>query len=261
MPEEVALEGGAYEVIRARLDKHGEDLRDRLGRLDADRKEVFGAVQAELVATERVTTRHNCVPRDMVAIGGNRFLFGYNIQFGLKATTEVADVFGIFSYDPESHGFAEMGSDILTDPGFVRDFADLYRYYRETVFAKFLVIGPHLYMGMRVGKEIEDIKTFKWLIGDGNLEYLGNRSDHEYLFPEQQDFRWRRAHRDMHRSGEHPHISINDRVFIETVGGDLTVQDRGQHGLGPGDLRGGMSPRRTRVWTTPKSSTPRSGRA
>ena len=28
----------------------------------------------------------------------------------------------------------------------------------------------------------------------------------------------------MHRHGTHPHISIEDRVFVETVGGDLTIK-------------------------------------
>jgi len=88
-----------------------------------------------------------------------------------------------------------------------------------------MVIGPNLYMGMRIGKGIDDIKTFKWVIQDGGkLEYLGNRFDHEYKFPPQQEFEWQRAHRDMQRPGEHPHISIEDKIFVETVGGDLTIK-------------------------------------
>jgi hypothetical protein len=38
------------------------------------------------------------------------------------------------------------------------------------------------------------------------------------------EFQWKRAHRDMHRSGEYPHISIEDLVYVETVGGDLTIK-------------------------------------
>ena len=70
--------------------------------------------------------------------------------------------------------------------------------------------------------------------GDGTLEYVGNRFDHEYQFPAQQEFEWKRAHRDMQRPGEHPHISIEDRVFVETVGGDLTikVEDNTESGSG-----------------------------
>ena len=38
----------------------------------------------------------------------------------------------------------------------------------------------------------------------------------------------------MQRAGMHPHISINDRVFVETVGGDLTikVEDNTESGEG-----------------------------
>ncbi|MDP0490562.1 MAG: DNA repair ATPase [Verrucomicrobiota bacterium JB023] len=224
--KEQQLEGGSYEVIRSRLDKQAGELRKRLALLNESRKEIFGAVETALVSTERVTTEHNCVPRDMIAVGGNRFLFGYNIQFGLKQTTEVPDVFSAYEYDPEEHVFHPLPfEEIIGDPAFIEDFKYLYKYYKETVFAKFMVIGAHLYMKMRIGKGVEDFKTFKWLRkGDGKLEYIGNRFDHEFVYPPQQEFEWQRAHRDMHRAGEHPHISINDRLFVETVGGDLTIK-------------------------------------
>lgn len=227
MPEEnQQLEGGAYEVIRARLEKGAADLQARLAALNDSRQEVFGAVETELVSTERIATEHNCVPRDLISIGRNRFIFGYNIQFGLKSTTAIEDVFSAYDYDAESETFSAVPIEkVLGNPSFGDDFHYLYKYYRSTVFLKFLVIGPHLYMAMQVGKTLADLKTFKWLRkGDGTLEYVGNRFDHEYVFPPQQEFEWKRAHRDMHRSGEHPHISIEDRVFVETVGGDLTIK-------------------------------------
>ena len=236
MSEAEQLEGGSYEVIRARLEKHGEDLRRRLGLLNEARKDIFGAVEASLVATERVTTDHNCVPRDIIAVGGNRFLFGYNIQFGLKQTTEISDVFAAYEYDPEEHLFHSIAiEEVLSNGNFSDDFKYLYKYYKETRFVKFMVLGAHLYMTMRIGKGVEDIKTFKWLRpGDGHLEYVGNRFDHEFVYPPQQEFEWKRAHRDMQRAGEHPHVSINDRVFVETVGGDLTikVEDNTESGEG-----------------------------
>lgn len=89
------LEGGAYEVIRARLEKGSTELQARMGRLNEQRQEVFGSVETALVSTERVSTEHSCVPRDIIAIGHNRFLFGYNIQFGLKTTTSIEDVFNV----------------------------------------------------------------------------------------------------------------------------------------------------------------------
>ncbi len=225
MPEET-LETGAYEVIRQRLQTQSDDLRKRLDQLNRERQGVFGAIEPSLVATERVSTQHNCVPRDMIAIGQGRFLFGFNVHIGLKSTTEPGDVFAVYQYTNENHTFTPQPVlDVLNDENFLYDFGHLYKYYRDTVFAKFLTIGPHLYMAFRSGRDVTDVKTFKWLIqGDGQLVYQGNRFDHEYRFPAQQEFEWTRAHRDMHRGGEHPHVSVEDRLFVETVGGDLTVK-------------------------------------
>ena len=220
------LEGGAYEIIRSRLESHGAELRKRLKALNGDRQEVFGAIEAQLVGTDRVTTQNNCTARDMISIGANRFLFGYNVQLGLKSTTEIADVFAAYEYKPEDHTFHQTPFDSIVEGTgeFEEDFKYLYKFYRETFFVKFMVIGPNLYAACQIGKTIDDRKTFKFLIGDGKLTYLGNRFDHEYTFPPQREFEWKRAHRDMHRAGEHPHISIEDRLFVETVGGDLTVK-------------------------------------
>jgi hypothetical protein len=225
-PKPDQLEGGAYEVIRARLDKHAATLREGLDALNAERLKVFGGIETALLGTERVSTEHNCVARGLVAVGKRRFLFGYNIQFGLKQTTDIKDVFSAYDYDPATRTFSAVPVDqVLGDPKFTEDFAYLFKYYREAVFQKFMVIGPNLYLKMRSGKTIDDFKAFKWRINsDGTLEYLGNRFDHEVVYPPQQEFQWIRAHRGMHRSGLHPHISIEDRVFVETVGGDLTIK-------------------------------------
>ena len=235
MPEET-LESGAYEVIRQRLLAQGEDLRGRLDSLNRERQAVFGAIEPSLIATERVTTQHNCVPRDMVPIGQDRFLFGFNVHIGLKSTTDPSDVLAVYQYNSETHAFSELAvTDVLQDDNFIYDFGHLYKYYRDTVFVKFLVIGPHLYMAFRTGRDVADVKTFKWLVqDDGQVVYQGNRSDHEYRFPKQQDFEWTRAHRDMQRGGEHPHVSIEDRVFVETVGGDLTIKIEDNTSTGEG---------------------------
>lgn len=229
------LEEGTYEVLRRRLEKHGDDLRSRLEKLNAERQAVFGAIEPSLIATERISTEYNCVARDIVSIGGGKLIFGYNVQMGLKSVTDVADVFDFYHYDPGEHHFIAEKGGPLDDKRFREDFAALYKYYRDTIFVKFMVIGPHLYMGFRVGKSVSDVKCFKWLLrGGGELEYVGNRFDHEYEFPPQQGFEWSRAHRGMYREGLHPHVSIDDRLFVETVGGDLTIkiEDNTESGAG-----------------------------
>ena len=101
---------------------------------------------------------------------------------------------------------------------------------------KFAVRGPHLFMVFRIGKGASDVKTFKWLMQGDTLTYLDNRSDHEYGFPPQHEFQWQRATRDMHRGGKHPHVSIEDKVFVETVGGDLTIKIEDNTATGQGIL-------------------------
>jgi len=215
------LQAGTYEIIRNRLLTQGKDLRQRLDRLNTARKEAFGAVEYQLLASERVSTDNNCIPRDIVAIG-DRCLFGYNVFVGLRTETTLADVFAV--YQCQNGSFGRQPLDLIQDAQFILDFQNLYKYYRRTVFAKFRVTGQHLFMVFRVGRDVTDIKTFKWLISGNSLRYLDNRSDHECVFPPQHEFEWTRTTQDMFHEGKCPHISIQDRVFVETVGGDMTVK-------------------------------------
>ncbi|MFP4354958.1 MAG: DNA repair ATPase [Phycisphaerae bacterium] len=216
------LAGGTYEILRNRLQAHASELRKRLDTLNAERKDVFGAIDFQLLGSQRILTDNNCVPRDMVALG-DRLLFGYNVFIGLRTETRLDDVFAVYQIGEEKIVREDLG--ILQDERFVKDFQNLYKYYRETRFAKFARIGPNLFMVFRVGKSPTDVKTFKWVAApDGSLQYIDNRSDHEYRFPPQHQFEWKHVTLDMHRTGRHPHISIEDRVFVETVGGDLTIK-------------------------------------
>ncbi|MEO1384660.1 MAG: DNA repair ATPase, partial [Bacteroidota bacterium] len=220
---QVQLETSTYELIQRRLRKHGETLRHRMDQLNQKRKDVFGSVEFQLIATDRITTENNCTPRDMVSIG-DQFIFGYNVHIGLRTEMKLKDVFAVYRFEGSDHSFHQESLDLLDHPQFQEDFYNLYKYYKDTVFAKFAVIGPNLFMVFQVGRSTQDIKTFKWAISDEGLIYLGNRFDHEFKYPDQHEFRWTRASRDMQRRGVHPHISILDKVFVETVGGDLTIK-------------------------------------
>ncbi len=217
----IALESSTYEIIQNRLQSHGKELQSRLGNLNELRKEVFGSIETQLLGSERITTEHNCVPRDMLAVG-NRFLFGYNVHFGLKSETHLSDVFSVYEF--KDGVYHALPLDLIQNPEFEKDFKDIYRYYKNATFAKFFVKGPFLYMLFKVGDGPKDFKSFKWAIQNDQLVYVDNRSDHEVQFPPQQEFEWIRTHRDLHYKGLHPHISIDDRLFVETIGGDLTIK-------------------------------------
>lgn len=227
------LEAGTYELLRKRILNHSNVLKDKLTLLNEERRNVFGTIETKILATERVTTENNCVPWDMYAFG-QTIIFGYNVHLGLRSDVYMQDVFSFYTYD-DDHSFSELeASSFLKDKVFLDDFQKLYKYYKHTQFLRFASIGPFFYMVFRVGKDIKDVKTFKWEIRGQEFIYVDNRSDHEYKFPPQHEFQWKRTRREDYRDGLHPHVSIQERVFVECVGGDLTVkvEDNTEDGQG-----------------------------
>ena len=191
------LERTTYDIIRNRLGGHATELRARLSRLNEVRRDVFGAIESKLLASDRISTAHNCIARDMVAIG-DRFVFGYNVHLGLKSETDLADVFAVHAF--RDGAFHAESLDLIDDPRFHEDFAQLFRYFKSTRFANFFVKGPHLFMVFQVGKSATDIKVFKWVIDRDSLKYVDARSEHEVKYPAQHEFRWTRTHMDQHLS-------------------------------------------------------------
>ena len=225
------LETGTYDVIRTRLQAQAGELTQRLSQLNQARKEVFGAIEIQLTGTDRIHTQNYCTARDIVAID-DLFLFGYNVHVGLRKGIEISDVFSAYHF-VEGH-FKPTDLSILDNPKFQADFQNLYRYYKDAFFSKFIRLGSYQYMLFQVSDNPQDIKAFKWLMQDGSLVYIDNRSEKEVRYPKQYEFSWTLATRDFQRHGEHPHVSILDRVFVETVGGDLTIkiEDNTADGLG-----------------------------
>ncbi|MFM8360913.1 MAG: DNA repair ATPase, partial [Verrucomicrobiota bacterium] len=231
------LAGATYEVIRQRLQAGAGVLRERMGRLDARRQEVFGRIESRLLQADRVTTAHNCVPRDLIPLGHGRFLFGFNVQFGLKKEIELADVFAVYARDEQAGTFKEAPLDVLQDRRFLTDFKRLYHVYEKTTFSKFSLIDGHLFMVFRTGAGPGDVAVFKWTHHGGDLEYVDGRAEAEYRrvgFPPAHEFRWLTPSRESFRYGDHPHISIEDRVFVECIGGDLTIKVEDNTATGEG---------------------------
>ena len=231
------LGSATYEIIRQRLGAQADALRERTKQLDARRQEVFGAVETRILQADRVNTEHNCVPADMVQLGNSRFLFGFNVRFGLKKEMELSDVFGIYRRDEEAGVFREEPLLDIEDPRFLSDFKRIYTVYEKTTFSKFSLISGSLYMVFHTGNNPGDIAVFKWAFDGGTLKYVDGRAESEYRrvgFPPAHFFRWLTPDRESYRYGDHPHISIEDRVFVECVGGNLTVKIEDNTSTGAG---------------------------
>ncbi|MGE3310584.1 MAG: DNA repair ATPase [Limisphaerales bacterium] len=219
--------GTTYEILRQRLAVLGEGLRERLEALDGKRREVFGSVEPKILQADRITTQHNCLPRDLIRVGPNRFLFGFNVHFGLKKEIELGDVFAVYERDEASGSFREGDLAPLADPRFLTDFKRLYHVYEKTVFSKFSEIEGRIYMVFRIGAGASDIAVFKWTVERGQLRYVDGRAESDYRrlgFPPPHQFRWVTPDRESYRYGDYPHVSIDDRVFVECLGGDLTIK-------------------------------------
>ncbi len=241
-PVEPGLDAGTYEVLRARLGERAEELARRAEALNARRLEEFGGTELRLVGTERIRTEHNCVPRDIVSVGGV-MVFGFNVFIGLKPETTVADVFALYRFSRDGEAFRFESADdlpeLLRDPQFERDFAELYRYYRGTRLLQLRRIEGKLLAVFQTGLEAErDTRVLRWKVAtDDTIEYHDNLGEPDNVFPPSHDFEWTETTRDDHVLGRHPHISIGDEVFVETVGGDLTVKVENNTETGKGIYR------------------------
>ncbi len=218
--EKVKLETGTYEIIRRRLDTATKELQTRLAQLNAERKKVFGATEAALLTSETIITDVACKPADMFPIG-NHFILGYNLPRKIE-NVQLTDVFSAYTYSDRE--FHKIEPKIIDNQNFKDDFKNLYTYYKNTQFLKFSKIGVHLFMLFKTGNNTSDKKVFKWEISGNSLEYIDNRSEADFHYPKQHEFKWKKTTRDMHVAGREPHINIENTLFVETVGGDLTIK-------------------------------------
>ena len=237
--DSAVAEAGAYDVIRKRLDEQGRTLKELAQNLNKQRLDEFGGVEMAAIARTRVRTENNCIPRDIVQIG-SQLLFGYNVFIGLKKETKIKDVFALFELKQEGDNHelqpVEIEKSFLYDARFKGDFDELYRYYKESRLVKLTVKDGKLLAGFQVGERASDIRVFRWAVSpDGKqFDYIDNRGERDIQLPNQYDFEWVETDRDNFVHGKHPHVNILDTVFVETIGGDLTVkvEDNTEEGMG-----------------------------
>lgn len=216
----------AYEVLRRRLREQAGELIRRAEALNGRRTEEFGSTGLRLLATEQVHTGHASVARDLVAVGG-RLLFGFERGPGAPADAGVGDVLAL-----REPGLEESGSGLLDDEAFVREFAGLHRYYRDARLLRLRRVNGRLLAVFRTGETAEDIRVLRWALDPdgGPGAFLDARGDRDHVFPPSHDFDWTPVGRDAHVPGRHPHIAVLDTVFVDTLGGTLTVRADGGTG-------------------------------
>jgi hypothetical protein len=211
------------------LVEQGARLRVIAEGLNARRLQEFGDSRMEVAGRFRIRTENNCIGRDIVQTGDDLLLFGYNVYIGLKKTTRVEDVFGLYRLVEGADGYdvapVDAKSSFLADPGFVRDFTELYAYYKHARLLQLIKRDGKLLASFQIGERSDDVRVFRWEISNaGDLTWIDSRGERDISLPPPFDFEWTRATRDLMVSGRHPHLNILDTVFVETTGGDLTLK-------------------------------------
>ncbi|GGS35546.1 DNA repair ATPase [Deinococcus knuensis] len=235
-------DGGTFDVLRRRLHGLAAQVQGAAAHLNDARIAEFGESGMSLLGRFRVRTEHNSLGRDVVQVG-DRLLFGFNVFIGLKSQTRVEDVFALYRLSDSGVDGAAPGSgpqqaertfdaqplaldgSFLAEPAFVRDFEELYAYYRHARLLQLAVTGGRLLAAFQIGERLTDRRVFRWSVApDGQVTYLDARGERDLAPPAPFDFEWVRAGRDREVSGRHPHLNILDTLFVETSGGDLTVK-------------------------------------
>jgi len=221
--------GGAFEILKARLTNQSDQLKQQVGQLNESRQQAFGASATELTGKVNVHTQNNCIPIDMAQVN-DLLLFGYQVFVGLKTAPSVADVLGLYQLH-ESEGQYRIdplpiAGTFLDDPRFVRSFNELFTYYKDARLIQISRRDHWLYIVFQIGSRAEDRKVYRWQLKNGGaVEYVDDQG-HQDLdsLGEQQDIEWQSTGRSDHVTGDHPHVSIRDKIFVECIGGDLTVK-------------------------------------
>ncbi|WMJ69956.1 DNA repair ATPase [Stenotrophomonas sp. 24(2023)] len=227
--DQAVAQGGAYDVLRRRLGEQGQRLQALADGLNRQRLAEFGDSRMEVAGRFRIRSDNNCVGRDIVQVGPDRLLFGYNVFIGLKTQTRIEDVFGLYRLvqGPDGYDVAAQAlkGSFLDQPGFVHDFNELYAYYKHARLLQLIVVGDKLLASFQIGERSSDVRVFRWALSrDGELTYLDARGERDIALPPPFDFEWSRATRDLAVSGRHAHLNILDTLFVETTGGDLTIK-------------------------------------
>ncbi len=237
--DSAVAEGGAYDIIRKRLVSQGQTLSQKVQALNESRLEEFGSLDMDVLARVRVRTENNCIARDIVQVG-DHLLFGYNVFIGLKKETKIEDVFALFDIKQTDGNYemepVSLAGTFLTQSSFVSDFEELYRYYKHTKLVELTIKDGKLLAGFQIGERLEDIRVFRWSVSadEKELRYIDNRGERDIQLPPEYDFEWIDTTREDAIHGRHPHINVLDTVFVETLGGDLTIkiENNTEDGLG-----------------------------
>ena len=227
--DKAVAEGGAYEILRKRLTSLGQELNQQTEALNQKRLTEFGKSDMSIINRIRIRTENNCIARDIVRFG-DWLLFGYNVFLGLKKETKIEDVFSLYQLVERDGNYeadpVNISETFLSIDRFVQDFSELYTYYKNAQLLQLVERDGKLLASFQIGERVNDIRVFRWSISSDKktITYIDNRGERDIALPPAYDFEWIATTRENIVNGRFSHVNILDTVFVETIGGDLTIK-------------------------------------
>ncbi|MBL83199.1 AAA family ATPase [Marinobacter salarius] len=237
--ESIVQEGSAFETIQRRLVDQGEQLRERVSGLNKAREDIFGSAGMSVLGRARARTESNAVARDVVRLG-DKLLFGFNLQLGLRKTLAIEDVFRLYHLNDGDSGFemteAAIDGSFLSNDRFATDFRELQQYYNTATLSQLVILKGMLLMAFRIGDKLDDLRVFRWeLKPDGEVSrYIDNRGERDLTYPDRFSFPWKTVGRDSQVQGRSPHLNIADTLFVDNLRGDITFKVENNTATGEG---------------------------
>ncbi len=225
--EQAMQEGGSFAVIRNRLLNNASDFKSSIVDLDEKRKVEFGGVALDVLTNVNLLTGSNCKPVDIAKVG-DVLLFGFDSEIGMKSRTVLSDLLATYELVAnESGGFEVHQLDLmdtfLSSQEFNDEFSRLTEYNRNFRLRQLFVENDTLYMIVSTDPDGVEFAHFTFVNGSSGFEYKGYQL---YLPSRGERFapNWVKTTNSDIVKGRHPHISVLNKVFVETVGGDLTIK-------------------------------------
>lgn len=223
-------DSGDFDVLRARMAEQAAELARRAELLNERRVAAFGSNELRLLGGSRLVTGAESVLCDLVSVDG-RVLAGANPGPGAGARNTVDERFAWFapSVGDADPAFTAVppteGPDLFGGQTFLRDFGELFRYYRGARLLRLRRVDGLLLAVFRTGPRQDDVRVLRWRPDAGaGLAYADARGDRDHVFPPVHDVAWVEATREDHVPGRNPLVSVEGELFVSTAGGALTVR-------------------------------------
>ncbi len=241
--DQTLTQNGNYEILKKRLSDQGKNLQQLTQAFNETRQSAFGKSQNALIGKVSVHTENRCTPVDMAQVG-ELILFGYHVFMGLKETPSIQDVLCLYQLErfKDSAGNDNFKIEpvayentFLDHPKFIQSFTELHAYYKDSRLVQIKRRDQWLYIAFQIGSLYSDRKVFRFeIIANGTVQYVDDQGHNDLIESKQSDIEWIETSRQDHVVGKHSHVNILNRLFVECIGGDLTIkiENNTEHGLG-----------------------------